>query len=57
MAATERITMTMRELDRSKVIQDVADASLSCDVRRITSQPVGYIRMTSMTVFFFSLNW
>ncbi|RQZ37005.1 hypothetical protein DIE13_02420 [Burkholderia sp. Bp9016] len=25
MAATERITMTMRELDRFKVIQDVAD--------------------------------
>jgi Helix-turn-helix domain len=28
MAATERITMTMRELDRFKVIQDVADGSL-----------------------------
>jgi len=28
MAATERITMTMRELDRFKVIQDVADGKL-----------------------------
>ncbi|WP_442865765.1 ISNCY family transposase [Burkholderia sp. IMCC1007] len=28
MAATERITMTMRELDRFKVIQDVADGRL-----------------------------
>ncbi|MGF6508401.1 hypothetical protein OKW26_004227 [Paraburkholderia sp. 32] len=28
MAATERITMTMRELDRYKVIQDVADGVL-----------------------------
>jgi transposase len=28
MAATERITMTMRELDRYKVIQDVADGTL-----------------------------
>ena len=28
MAATERITMTMRELDRYKVIQDVADGML-----------------------------
>jgi transposase len=28
MAATERITMTMRELDRFKVIQDVADGTL-----------------------------
>lgn len=28
MAATERITMTMRELDRFKVIQDVADRRL-----------------------------
>jgi hypothetical protein len=28
MAATERITMTMRELDRLKVIQDVADGTL-----------------------------
>ncbi|CAE6823762.1 hypothetical protein R69749_05284 [Paraburkholderia domus] len=28
MAATERITMTMRELDRLNVIQDVADGSL-----------------------------
>jgi hypothetical protein len=29
MAATERITMTMRELDRFKVIQAVADGMLS----------------------------
>ncbi|MEI6003485.1 ISNCY family transposase [Paraburkholderia bengalensis] len=29
MAATERITMTMRELDRYKVIQDVADGTLN----------------------------
>jgi hypothetical protein len=28
MAATERITMTMRELDRYKVIRDVADGTL-----------------------------
>jgi len=28
MAATERITMTMRELDRFKVIEDVADGKL-----------------------------
>ena len=28
MAATERITMTMRELDRLKVIQDVVDGRL-----------------------------
>ncbi len=28
MAATERITMTMCELDRFKVIQDVADGKL-----------------------------
>lgn len=28
MAVTERITMTMRELDRFKVIQDVADGKL-----------------------------
>jgi hypothetical protein len=28
MAATERITMTMRELDRFKIIQDVADGEL-----------------------------
>jgi len=28
MAATERITMTMRELDRFKVIQSVADGVL-----------------------------
>jgi transposase len=28
MTATERITMTMRELDRYKVIQDVADGAL-----------------------------
>ncbi|MDR9053985.1 hypothetical protein FEP39_04613 [Burkholderia multivorans] len=28
MAATERIAMTMRELDRFKVIQDVADGKL-----------------------------
>ena len=28
MAATERITMTMRELDRFKIIQDVADGRL-----------------------------
>ncbi|VWC64535.1 integrase [Burkholderia aenigmatica] len=28
MTATERITMTMRELDRFKVIQDVADGKL-----------------------------
>ncbi|MCP3723060.1 helix-turn-helix domain-containing protein, partial [Paraburkholderia sp. CNPSo 3272] len=28
MAATERITMTMRELDRLKLIQDVVDARL-----------------------------
>ncbi|WP_175425569.1 hypothetical protein [Trinickia violacea] len=28
MAATERITMTMRELDRFKVIQNVADGTL-----------------------------
>ncbi len=28
MAATERITMTMRELDRFKVIQDVVDGKL-----------------------------
>ncbi len=28
MAATERITMTMRELDRFKVIQNVADGRL-----------------------------
>jgi hypothetical protein len=28
MAAMERITMTMRELDRYKVIQDVADGVL-----------------------------
>lgn len=28
MAATERITMTMRELDRFKAIQDVADGKL-----------------------------
>ncbi|MCA8285074.1 hypothetical protein LGN21_36375 [Burkholderia cepacia] len=28
MAATEWITMTMRELDRFKVIQDVADGKL-----------------------------
>ncbi|WP_181885667.1 hypothetical protein [Trinickia dinghuensis] len=28
MAATERITMTMRELDRYKVIQAVADGML-----------------------------
>jgi len=28
MAATERITMTMRELDRFRVIQDVADGKL-----------------------------
>jgi hypothetical protein len=28
MAATERITMTMRELDRFKVILDVADGRL-----------------------------
>ncbi|KVF78281.1 hypothetical protein WS75_00790 [Burkholderia sp. FL-7-2-10-S1-D7] len=28
MAATERITMTMRELDRFKLIQDVADGKL-----------------------------
>jgi hypothetical protein len=27
-AATERITMTVRELDRLKVIQDVADGKL-----------------------------
>ncbi len=30
MAGTERITMTMRELDRFKVIQDVADGKKSC---------------------------
>ncbi|MBZ5790516.1 hypothetical protein K8353_10375 [Burkholderia contaminans] len=29
MTATERITMTMRELDRFKVIQDVADGKLT----------------------------
>ena len=29
MAATERITMTMRELDRYKVIQAVADGMLN----------------------------
>jgi hypothetical protein len=28
MAETERITMTMRELDRFRVIQDVADGRL-----------------------------
>jgi hypothetical protein len=28
MTATERITMTMRELDRLKVIRDVADGKL-----------------------------
>lgn len=28
MAVTERITMTMRELDRFKVIQDVMDGRL-----------------------------
>lgn len=28
MAATERITMTMRELDRFEIIQDVADGEL-----------------------------
>lgn len=33
MAATERITMTMRELDRFQVIQDVADGKPSRGAR------------------------
>jgi hypothetical protein len=32
MTTSGTITMTMREVDRFKVIQDVADANLSCDV-------------------------
>ncbi|WP_175762345.1 hypothetical protein [Burkholderia anthina] len=52
MAATERITMTMRELDRFKVIQDVADGKLkpwrAAERLELTTRQVRVLRRESM---------
>src|SRR4051794_6635163 len=51
MAATDRITMTMRELDRFRVIQDVADGKLkpwrAAERLRLTTRQVRRRRVSA----------
>ncbi|WP_198389819.1 hypothetical protein [Burkholderia ubonensis] len=54
MAATERITMAMRELDRFKVIQDVADGKLKPWPAPVTAATPGLIYLA---LGLFALKW